>query len=566
GGLTEIAAIGYKRGVMKIKSLIFSWMLFTGALGVALDAPFVPTHQEMLVNLDFVKTLFDVNYAPREWKKKRFGWDLNKELAIAKSTVNYANPLPLKDFHYVLKRMLASTHDMHVSVLFHSTERASLPFAVRGVDGHYYIVWIDEERLSPASYRIEVGDELLSFDGKPTQDVIKELMNREFTTNTSLTTQALTERMLTRRIGALGHKVPTKPITLTVKHKQDQTVDTYQLSWIYRDEKIRPLPVKKTAAEHLNMLLQAEMPFAATENPYASGHAYGFLPDLGEMIWSAGSRSDFRAYIYKNDAGKRIGCIRIPHYIAGVKEFLAFKEILKVFQNETDALVIDQLHNPGGNVFYLYSLASMLTNRPLVTPRHRMAITQADVELAIEILPLFEAIDSDQIAQQIFGKTWVGLPVNHQFVQFFLNYQRFVIDQWSQGKTLTDPIHLYGVDQINPSSEVRYTKPIMILVDQLCFSAGDFFPAIMQDNKKATIFGVRTSGAGGLVREISYPNLLGINAIHYTASIAERIDLNPIEDLGVKPDIPYTLTKEDLQGGYHGYIQAVNEAVSTLLK
>ena len=91
-------------------------------------------------------------------------------------------------------------------------------------------------------------------------------------------------------------------------------------------------------------------------------------------------------------------------------------------------------------------------------------------------------------------------------------------------------------------------------------------PAILQDNKRAKLFGSQTAGAGGYVHTFEFPNCHGIAKCSYTASIAERINLRKIENLGVTPDIEYQITAEDLQKGYQGYVDAVNQAVQTLLE
>ena len=146
-------------------------------------------------------------------------------------------------------------------------------------------------------------------------------------------------------------------------------------------------------------------------------------------------------------------------------------------------------------------------------------------------------------------------------------FQQEVIKQWSAGKTMTSPLPVFGLAAVQPNPAGRFTKPLLILTNPLDFSGGDFFPAIMQDNKRAVIFGERTAGAGGVVKDYKQQNsLLGVETIKLTATIAERANGQPIENLGVTPDIPYAVTAADVQGGYAGYIKAADAAVSGLLK
>ena len=55
-------------------------------------------------------------------------------------------------------------------------------------------------------------------------------------------------------------------------------------------------------------------------------------------------------------------------------------------------------------------------------------------------------------------------------------------------------------------------------------------------------------------------------AYHEAFGFAERANGQPIENLGVTPDIPYAVTAADVQGGYAGYIKAADAAVSGLLR
>jgi C-terminal processing protease CtpA/Prc len=194
-----------------------------------------------------------------------------------------------------------------------------------------------------------------------------------------------------------------------------------------------------------------------------------------------------------------------------------------------------------------------------------MTLNQEDVVEASQNIPVLEKITDNTSAQAIIGRFFGGYPVTYEVSQFLLNFYRFISNQWSEGKRLTDPYYLGGVDTINPLRTISYyTKPILLLVNELDFSGGDFFPAIMQDNKRAVIMGARTSGAGGVVRDIQVPNDLGIDRIRITASIAKRLDDHPIENLGVTPDVPYQITTDDLTGGYRGYAAAIQATMDRM--
>ena len=150
-------------------------------------------------------------------------------------------------------------------------------------------------------------------------------------------------------------------------------------------------------------------------------------------------------------------------------------------------------------------------------------------------------------------------------MQGVLQYARFILSELKAGRRLTRPVHLFGMDKIAPHPQARYTKPILVLVNETDFSAGDFFPAILQDNGRAKIFGVRTAGAGGGVKSVEFPNQVGIAGLSYTWTIAERPNGQPIENLGVTPDIAYQITADDLRTDFSGYKAAVNAGLDSMI-
>jgi len=537
--------------------------------------------QAMLSNLDFIQSAFAAQYGPGQWKETHEGWGLDAQIAAAKKKVTADPDMTVAQYHDVLRNFFDSMKDFHVSVQFDSTESSSLPFTIGGAGGRYFIESIDRTKLSPAVFPFNVGDELIAFGGKPIAQVVAELQAR-LGGNTAQTTRALAEMYLTSRSGAGFGDVAKGPVMVSVKPKGSDQVVTRQLTWTYTPEQVsNPVggrgfhaetagPVRGAAPAIPSMLSPMADQTAganAAGNPFALGAQRSFVPALGEKTWESDPDAIFYAYEFKTPGGRRGGYVRIPSYEpddadAAVAEFAA---LVKKFSEETDGLVIDQVDNPGGSVPYLYALASMLSPQPLSTPAHRVAITQDDVNSAASLVKLAPIVTTDALAQRVLGKTLDGYPVTLTVWQNMVDYSNFVIAQWNQGKTLTDPVHIEGVDAINPSPVATYSKPILLLINELDFSGGDFFPAIMQDNKRATLFGTRTAGAGGFVKPVTWPNQVGIKQFTMTGSIAVRANNKPIENLGVTAEIQYAPSPADLQDGFLEYKAAAAAALDRML-
>lgn len=538
--------------------------------------------RKMLQNLDFVESVFEAQYAPTLWKRQYSGWNLAEEISKAKEEVTASETVSISQYQDILRRFFHSTKDYHVSVGFESTETSSLPFSVIGADGRYFISWIDRSKLTEESFPFNVGDELVGFDGRATGEVVGEI-EKTLGENATLTDKALASLYLTRRRASYLGKPVQGPVTIAVKPKGADKSFTHQLIWDYTPEMVQDrsqFGVMSVEAKRvkrpvpLAWLDNAGSPVAdkgaqESGNPSSLGRRESFLPDLGVKIWESGEDEPFYAAIYKSPVdGKLMGSVRIPSYTPEDenKAVEHFAKLMKKFEGTTEGLVIDQLNNPGGSVFYLYSLVSMLTDQALSTPRHRIAITQSDVSEAARFMLDAPKVHNDEEAKKLLGETIGGYPVSYEVFRHFLEFSRFIVGEWNAGRTLTEPTFLWGVDKINPSTTARYTKPVMVLVNELDFSGGDFFPAILQDNKRATIFGTRTAGAGGFIRKVEYPNQLGVQNFVFTGSIAERIDKNPIENLGISPDIQRAMTGEDYQNHFSSYVKAVNENMAKILQ
>lgn len=549
--------------------------------------------EKMITEVEFFKSLIEVGYAPADWKKAHYGWDLNEQVGLAQQRIAETPNISIKDFQRIARDFFNAMRDYHVRIYFHSTESATLPFLVSGVDGRYYFTFIDRAKLSATSFPFTIGDELISFDGRPIHDVVSQLKQSEQRSANEATDQALAEIFLTNRFGAKAAIVPKGAVSIGVRSNNGK-VKNYQLIWNYTSEKINNptahltgvrsactaynVPEEKGRKAKRALLNQMTMSLPLFQeldkvaphlrkNAHFIGARESFLPTLGKKLWKSDEDCQYDAYLFMTEDRKRVGYLRIPHYMLMDEDADQAAEIISLFEDMTDMLVIDQFNNPGGIVFHAYALASMLTDQPLLTPKQRMKVSQADVDRALTMLEILEEIEDDESAQEFLeGGNLFGYPVSYQLIVALRHHFQFTVDEWNKGKSLTDPYALFGIDHINPHPTARYTKPILFLVNQLDFSCGDFVPAILQDSKRVTLLGSRTAGAGGYVLEANYPNRFGISSIFYTGSIAERVDSNPIENLGVTPEIAYEITKDDIQNDYEGLVEKIHETISDMLQ
>jgi Peptidase family S41/PDZ domain len=530
---------------------------------------------DVLSNLSIMKTVYQSEYAPAAWKKQYAGYDLETEYAKAVSAAQGKQKMTIADSREIFKNFIYAMKDYHTSIKFVSTEMASLPLTIRGAGDHFFIAAIDRAKLSAATFPFKEGDEVVTFGGQPTVEAVKAVQ-AQITENVPGTDRGLAEARLTVRSANRGILVPQGPVTLGIQRQGETQVREIQLLWDYTPEKVNPRNDILTGVDLLSppaSIFRPQMDVDVMDRkvsdaagPFDMGARKSFIPALGAKIWESAEDSIFYAYIYQTADRKLVGYVRIPGYTTPdyVKAVAEFAKIIERFESTTDSMVIDQVNNPGGSVFYLYTLASMLTDRPLVTPLHRMSITQADVAESLETIEKFKDVASDEDAKKVLPESELnGYPASYEFVKFMVGFAQFIVSEWNQGHKLSAPYWIGGVDHINPAP-VHYSKPILILINHLDFSGGDFFPTIMQDNRRATILGSRTAGAGGYVLDVKVPNNVGVASFRFTGSIAERVNGRPIENLGVTPDIPYELTSEDYTTGFQPYLKTIRAAVGGL--
>jgi C-terminal processing protease CtpA/Prc len=285
-----------------------------------------------------------------------------------------------------------------------------------------------------------------------------------------------------------------------------------------------------------------------SDTGFGLGARKSFVPDLGTLVWESAqsaTESGFTSRIFQIGDGRKIGFVRFPKFDYDEKVVARFGEVITRLQNETQALVVDVTDNPGGSMFQMYAMISFLTDRSLSVPKHEMRFDQDDVDAAAEVVARADAgqLEPDDTPELIA-------------------YSRFIVSEVKAGRGLgklnTVPEYLGGIGEIAPSKN-PYTRKLVVLINELTFSAAEFLAAIFQDNKRATLFGARTAGAGGCARRIRLPLFkeVGIDYMTLTWTLAWRTNGQPIENVGVTPDVPYSISVDDLRFDYQNYRNAL---------
>jgi C-terminal processing protease CtpA/Prc len=235
----------------------------------------------------------------------------------------------------------------------------------------------------------------------------------------------------------------------------------------------------------------------------------------------------------------RIWTFSVKDADAFLDEFLRILSLLPA-----DGLILDVRGNGGGLITAGERLLQILTPRPIEPAPFGFINTPLTLRLAQKTAFLKEWRDS--IAQAVeIGTTYsLGFPID-------------------------------AVEDVNDRGQ-QYEGPVVLVVDALCYSTTDIFAAGFQDNRVGTILGVSgNTGAGGanvwthdlLLTQIALqespfkplPNGATFRvAVRRTTRVGDHAGV-VIEDLGVKPDVVYPLTRNDLLNGNQDMIRAATD-------
>ena len=551
-------------------------------------------------DLTQLASLYAKNYGPYEWKRDALGFDLLR-LTPWLQRVHHSDDL---DFQEALIEYVASLNDAHDLIAFPTTFSASLPMTLDIYDGKVLIDTINRISLPIAQFPFGIGDEVVTFDGRPVQDVIASLRKYSIAANARSTDRVAASRLVSRSQQIMPSIVELGPTaSVGIRLASTGVTTTYTIPWRkvgipVTSQGPLPSPVRGNGRIFLSTDDQAIAAAAAESGASEpvfqvadAGPSDDTLPSYMDPIrpllnvsvskgyfsvLGVGSRTPIYAlpagfitrpvpagfvpFLFSGtyvSNGVRIGLIRIPSMSPpSVAQALAhLDQEIAFFNANTDALVIDVMRNPGGLVSFVESISQRFMPTQFQTIGFEIRATSAW---------LFS------FAAQLTNARLNPATPPAILANLEANFNE-VLRAFNENRGRTPPISLNATGSLTLApAPVTYTKPLIVLTDEFSASGGDMFPAIIQDNGRGQIVGMRSMGAGGSVVGFSGPAFTE-SFFRITVSLMNRgtiiqtPDFPPapyIENIGVRPNVVIDyMTRANLMNGGLGFVQAFTQAV-----
>jgi hypothetical protein len=545
------------------------------------------TIDQKLSDFQQLAATYAKNYAPYEWKieVERFDlFDLRPWLDRVRRTKDDIEFLEVC-FEYV-----GSLNDGHAQLTIPSDFLAFLGFAVDIYDGKLLVDFIDRRSLPLARFPIREADELISVDGITGEQWLQRLRLFNAAGN-ERSSRRFAAQMITLRPQAYYPSAHRVGETATVVIQgQSGARETLEIPWIKTGtamEAAGRVPSFRTSAAQPKASESGEGSLLGPDLEEVPGRL-SLLRDLQtwrfrrlpeNMVLNFGSvapiyrlpanlqlrlgrtPADFFVSGTYTSGGVRIGYIRIPNYFpfSPVLALQQFATEVAFFEANTDGLVIDNMRNPGGNACYLNELVRLLMP-------YQYRTLGLEFRATARLVAAFSAELEE--ARLLNAPQWVIDLLRSQLAAISSAYKE------NRGRTGPLPICNFSLDE-PPARDrngrvIAYTKPIVVLADDMSASGGDAFPAILQDNDRAIILGIRTMGLGGAVLEFDAGSFSEMST---GVTIALMNRKNPVatseyptapyvENIGVRPHVYYDyMIRENLLDRGTAFVNFFTQAV-----
>lgn len=487
-------------------------------------------------------SMIKTHYGPFEFKLARYKIDIDK---LTEDYANRAEKVSNLEFYHLINRYVAEFHDSHFRSSAQIQHVSTLGFIADRIGKTVLLDVIDRAVLPEARFPFQRGDEIIDIGGKPAADVVADLAAYIPSGNpeSALRLASVMIGFRPSMVVPPGHGV-TK---VSIRRGTSSIVETVVLPWLeagdLEDEDAAPtwdiIPpdyAQLSIADIYAGLPKAEQAFRC------SGLTRTAIPKGAVPVMT----TPFVAYYHPTAKGN-VGYLRIPHYSweKGTEDlrYEQYEFAIEQLEKNTVGLIIDQDHNCGGSVFFLEKMIGLFADKPFQGLEFQFLGSRA------EYLDFRTWVEGDA-KRTLQGQDWLGVV-------------DLVKKAWEGSDRLTAKTTFHNNRKLAPNA-VRYTKPIVMLIDEMSGSGGDAFPVMMQGMGRAVLMGKRTMGAGGHVTPM--PNLNNsASRVSITKSMFYRPDGVPVENNGAEPNIVYEPTRDDFMYGYREYQKRYLEELAKLL-
>jgi hypothetical protein len=533
------------------------------------------TEEQRVQDFQTLTSIYAKRYAPANWKIQALGVNPFEVGAWMKQVKEAKSDL---EFIEVMMRYVASFQDTHVSLAMTSTFVAQTGIVVDLYDGKVVIELVQRALLPLAQYPFVNGDEVVSVDGRPALDLAREFAGLRGAGNPRAALRAGVGRVTSRTQSAVPQAVNVPEKSTIVIRRQNGDLETYEIPWVKSGYPVREIGgVPSPYGFHSGVRLhepyipsdstdESQLPSwkkefyerhtsaASKEDTkligepvetedgvrlepkallnYGSRFPWFVMPPGFQQRLGNGANDIFYSGIFPSE-GFRMGYFRVPNFPTYTAAQLTqlYSEIAFLNAN-TDGLIVDVARNTGGTICSGVDLASTLIPGGL-----RYA--------GLAYRPYLSLIVSYD--QQISSLQTQGAP---SWATDLLSFEKKMLeDAYYNGRGLTGPIAFCNWDLTYPSAPAVYTKPMIVLVDDFSTSTGDYFPALIQDNKRAKLVGTRTNGAGGSVIDLPAGWYSETNT-RVTVSLMVRPEEREFEGFPKSPYIENTGVRPDIELDY----------------
>lgn len=571
--------------------------------GLAMQAAAQMTPDQRVTDFQVLAALYAKRYGPANWKQEALGVNVFDVKPWMERIRGVKDDL---EYFQICSEFVAQLQDGHSAYRIPSNFSADLGIFTDVYDGKVLVESINRNLYPTSRFPFQVGDEVVSIGGRPVFELIEEL-SKQRSAGTERCIRRLAADALSFRSQQLYARAVDLPdeTEVVIRRASSGETETYALTWTktgFPLRQVSPVPTPffteiggasdRGGESEYERAIRETRTWAINPWEVEMRESRGHVNDSGEwtsrnFILGFGSRLPYydppagfqvRRGLAPSDNfftgtytanGKRIGWIRIPHFspassVLAVNEFASEIAFMKA---STDALVVDVSRNTGGGCIGL-DYAQRLIPRQFYFFGEYERPTQ-------QLINNYEAIVRQAKAAR--AEQWV--------IDTWEYILRAVQDAAKENRAMTGvlPVCTPAVSPTFPAPStdqpplrdatgelVAYDKPIVFLADELSVSFGDIFPAMMQDNKRGPIAGVRTGGWGGSIAgwpvgfySEATSTVTNSLVIRNSSISAPGLPSRPyVENFGVIPDIDLDfMTRDNLMTRGRPFVDSVTRIV-----